>query len=177
MNHQDWVLNSQRSIILNIDSNISTEIITKNDKKLLIVSNVPEKVIDKLYFITNTDQNNNYLYIEKFQVYINGSPLPVPIRGLNETVQDVYYNSDIYSFLNSQKIHYPFNALLYQQGCVFRGTTFSEYVDFASACTPLSPETSGFEKRYAFIVNPDEPMGSPVATPSYSSGGNNSGGP
>jgi hypothetical protein len=164
MNHQDWILNSQKALIFKVDPNISTEIISKNDKKLLLVSNVSEESIDKLYFITNTDQNNNYLYIEKFQVYINSSPLSVPIRGLNETVQDVYYNSDITSFLNSQKVHYPFNGLLYQQGCVFRGTTFSEYVDFSSSCTPLSPETSGFEKRYAFIVNPD-------VTPLYSGGG------
>ena len=155
MNHTDWLLNSQKALILKVDANISTNIVNRGKSKVLVVANVPENVIDKLYFITNTDQNNNYLYIEAFEVYIGGSPTPCPIPGLDKTVKDVYYNSDITSFLNGEKIKYPFNGLLYQQNCAFRGTTFSEYVDFASACTPLSPTTTGFKKTYTFIVNPD----------------------
>ena len=152
---KDWLLNSQKALILKVDANISTVIVNDGINKKLYVENVSEGIIDKLYFITNTDQNNNYLYIEDFKVYIGGSPTPCPIQGLDDTVKDVYYNSDISSFLNGDKIQYPFNGLLYQQNCAFRGTTFSEYVDFASACTPLSPTTIGFKKTYAFTVNPD----------------------
>ena len=155
MDHEDWLLNSQRALILKVDANISTQIVDDGVNKKLFVADVQEELIDKLYFITNTDQNNNYLYIETFEVYIGNPPTPCPIPGLDKTVKDVYYNSDISSFLNNDKIHYPFNGLLYQQNCAFRGTTFSEFVDFASACTPLSPTTIGYKKTYAFILNPD----------------------
>lgn len=95
---KDWLLNSQKALILKVDANISTAIVNDGINKKLYVENVSEGIIDKLYFITNTDQNNNYLYIEDFKVYIGGSPTLCPIQGLDDTVKDVYYNSDISSF-------------------------------------------------------------------------------
>jgi len=156
LNHADWVLNSQKALIIKVNANISTVLLNDKTNKKLVVANVSEKDIDNLYFLTNTDQNNNYLYIERFDVYIQGQPIPIPIPGLEDSVKNVYYNSDTNSFLNGQKIHYPFNGLLYQQDSVFSGNTFSEYVDFISNCIPLSPSTNGLKKTYSFVLNPDE---------------------
>jgi len=155
MNHADWVLNSQKSLILKVNANISTQIISDGPNKKLFISNISEEDIDNLYFLTNTDQNNNYLYIERFDIYVGSSPTPLPIPSLENTVKNVYYNSDINSFINGQKVHYPFNALLYQQDCLFRGNTFSEYIDFVSDTTPLSPSTRGLTKIYNIVLNPD----------------------
>ena len=154
--HDDWLLNSMKSLILHVDSNISAEIVTDEKyKKTLVVSNIPENIIDSIFFITNTDQNNNYLYIDNFTVYINKSPSPTPLPGLNNVVTSVFYNSDIDSFLNGNKTHKPFQGVLYQKDCLFRGNTFSEFVDFLSSTTPLSATTIGSSKTYAFIVYPD----------------------
>ena len=154
--HEDWLLNSMKSLLIQVDSNISAEIVTdENAKKTLIVNNVPEEVIDNLVFITNTDQNNNYLYIDNFLVYTNKSPNPTPLPGLNNVVTSVFYNSDITSFLNGNKTHKPFQGVLYQQDCSFRGNTFSEFVDFFSSSIPLSATTIGSIKTYDFIVYPD----------------------
>jgi hypothetical protein len=154
--HEDWLLNSMKSLLIQVDSNISAEIVTdENAKKTLIVNNVPEEVIDNLVFITNTDQNNNYLYIDNFIVYTNKSPNPTPLPGLNNVVTSVFYNSDINSFLAGNKTHKPFQGVLYQQDCLFRGNTFSEFVDFYSSSVPLSSTTIGYTKTYAFIVYPD----------------------
>jgi hypothetical protein len=158
LSHTDWLLNSMKNLIIKVNSNISTVIVTdSNNKKTLLVNNVSESDIDKIYFITNTDQNNNYLYIDNFSVYIDNYPSPVPFPGLNETVLNVFRDSDVSSFIAGQKVHYPFNALLYQQDCSFKGTTFSQFVDFLSSATPLSPNTAGTVKTYGFIVYPDLP--------------------
>ena len=158
LTHEDWVLNSQKALIIEADNNISTNIVTDSEgMKTLVVSNVTEAVIDSLRFITNTDQNNNYLYISDFQVYINNNPLPIPIPGLSDTVKLVYYNNDINAFLSGRNTHTPFRGTNYQQDCLFNGNTFAEFSDFFSSAVPLSPTTIGYTKTFSFIVDPDRP--------------------
>ena len=156
LTHADWVLNSQKALIIQADNNISTNIVTDSEgMKTLVVSNVTEAVIDSLRFITNTDQNNNYLYITDFQVYINNTPQPCPIPGLDDTVKSVYYNDDINAFLSGSNTHTPFRGTNYQQDCLFTGNTFAEFVDFFSSAVPLSPTTIGYTKTFSFILDPD----------------------
>jgi methylglyoxal synthase len=89
LKHRDWLLYSTKRIIQSVDENISVEIIdTPNGGKKLIASEITEADIDKIAFLTNTDQNNNYLYLEDFQVYIAGSISPLNIPGLKETVMN-----------------------------------------------------------------------------------------
>jgi len=155
LEHRDWVLYSTKKMLQSIDQHISVDIIEKpNNIKILIASGVSESSIDKLLFLTNTDQNNNYLYLEDFQVYIIGAYSPLNIPGLKETCMNVYRASDIDGFLSGNKTHNPFNPKNFQNSS-FTGTTFSQFVDQYSSLLPYCVSTSNQIKTYQFTLNPD----------------------
>jgi hypothetical protein len=154
----DWLLFSEKSLILNLNSNISTEILPfGKDKKVLQVTDIPEDTIDLIPFLCNTDNNNNYLYINEFTVYISNNSKPVTIPGLNEIINNVFRTSDITSYINGSNIHYPFNPSYYQKNSTFDGNTFSDFIDQFTEFLPNSVQTLGVTKRYAFNVYPDDP--------------------
>ena len=150
LQHRDWLLYSQQRIIQNIDPNISIVIMdTANGGKILRVTNISEESIGKLKFLTNTDHNNNYLYIETFNVYIYGSPTPLNIYGLEEIIMNIFRNSDINSFINGEKVFQPF------KDDNFKGDNISLFIDRYTELNPLSPNTAGKIKTYQFDLNPD----------------------
>ena len=83
---RDWLLFSMQQLIENVDPNISINIIKAGESKLLIASNITEDSIIKLSFLTNSDFNNNYLYLENFSVFLNSYNEPLNIPGLSEIV-------------------------------------------------------------------------------------------
>jgi len=155
LKHRDWLLFSTKEMLQEVDENISIEIVDRKDGgKVLVASGVSEKSIDKLVFLTNTDQNNNYLYLEDFEVYIFGAYSPLNIPGLKETVMNVFRANDISGFLEGNKTHDPFNPKHFSK-TTFKGTTFSEYVDDFSGLVPYCTHTLGKIKTYNFVLNPD----------------------
>ena len=67
LTHADWCLFTQTRLIESVNPEIVCEIVNfSSEKKLLFVSNVTEADLLKIKFLTNTDQNNNYLYLEDF---------------------------------------------------------------------------------------------------------------
>ena len=56
LTHTDWVLFTQQKLISNVNNNIPSEIIKVGTKSYLIISDIPEEDLDKLYFLTNTDK-------------------------------------------------------------------------------------------------------------------------
>jgi len=156
LQHRDWLLYSTKKIIQSIDQNVSVDIIERsNNMKVLVASGINEASIDKLMFLVNTDQNNNYLYLEDFQVYIIGAYTPLNIPGLKETCMNVFRASDIDGFLLGDKTHNPFNPKNFQNS-TFKGTTFSQFVDEYSGLIPYCTSTSNKIKTYQIILNPDE---------------------
>lgn len=157
LQHRDWLLLSSKKLLLAVNYNISVSIVdTFNGGKLLIAQNISEKDIDKLPFLTNTDQNNNYLYLEDFNVYVEGSFTRKNLPGLKDVVINSYTTSDIDSFLTNQKLHYPFNVKSFTNS-TFKGTTFSEFIDQYSGLTPFTATTFGYVKTYEVVLNPDDP--------------------
>ena len=154
LTHADWCLYTQQKLISNVNSDIPSQVIKNGTKSYLIISNISEADLDKLYFLTNTDQNNNYLYIEDFKVYISSSPNPVNIPGLLEVITSSFRSNDANAFINGSKVYYPFDVKNFQNS-YFKGKTFSEFVDTLSGLLPYSANTSGYNKRYQIILNPD----------------------
>lgn len=154
LTHADWVLYTQQKLISNVNTDISSEVIKNGDKSYLIISNISETDLDKLYFLTNTDNNNNYLYIENFNVFTSNSSSSVNIPGLLEVVTSSFRSNDANAFINGSKVYYPFNVKNFQ-GSYFKGNTFSEFVDTLSGLLPYSANTSGYTKKYRIILNPD----------------------
>jgi hypothetical protein len=155
LEHRDWLLFSTEQILLTVDVNIRTKIIdTEDGGKRLIISHISEAAIDELIFLTNTDKNNNYGYIELLNVYVNGESNPTVIKGFNDVVLSMFRRSDITAFLQDKKLHKPFNVENLINGSDFKGSSFSEYVDIYAGLVQ-GPDTKNKVKVYEVIFNPD----------------------
>ena len=154
LKHRDWLLFSIKSRLLQVNENIAVSIIdTPDGGKRLIADNILPETIEELGFIVNTDQNNNYLYLEDFKVYNIATFSPVNIPGLKEVIQNVFRTSDINSFLNEDKIHKPFGVANYKANTSFKGSTFNEFV---MTLTDLIPYTTNVKDvTYSIVLNPD----------------------
>ena len=125
-----------------------------NDRKVLVASGITETMIDNLQFLVNTDQNNNYLYLEDFKVYAQGYFAPLDIPGLKQTVINAYRACDIDNFLLGNKTHTPFSGANFSSGTVTY-KTFNEFVDAYTSTNPYTPSTLNLQKTYQAVLNPD----------------------
>ena len=156
---------STQNIISAIDPAISTFIEDRpNGGKVLRVTQVQEETISNLAFLTNTDQNNNYLYLEDFKVYIQTRSSPIDIPGIVETTVNAYRKSDINSYLQRNRTHFPFDA------ANFKGLNFNQFIDQYTALQPTSLNTTGYPKFYEMVLNPDCVM--PLTSGSFFTGTN-----
>ena len=151
LKHRDWLLYSTKSILLSIDQGISIFIEdTPNGGKILRATQISEKTIGNLLFIVNTDQNNNYLYLQDFKVYVQGHIAPIDIPGIVPTFINVFRTSDINGFLQGNKTHFPFDPTN------FKGLTVNEFVDKYTALQPNTLDTFDYVKFYEIVLNPDD---------------------
>ena len=82
LKHRDWCLFTQKKLIQLTTPQVSVKIIDTTDGgKRLLAYNVTEAQIAAMKFLTNTDQNNNYLYLEDMRVRLKGSIEPLEIEG------------------------------------------------------------------------------------------------
>ena len=169
LNHSDWLLNSVTKIMESIDAKISVSSETTSvGGKRIFIYGIDEVAIDKLYFLTNTDQNNNYLYTEDFKVYLDNNAYPFEIPGLKDIAKSMYDHSDIFAFLSGNKIQIPYNVANITNTS-YTGKTFSGYIDYLSSTIPYIENTAGHIKKYQIILNTDDPVWN--APPGQGTGG------
>ena len=150
LKHRDWLLKTQQALVLKSAPDISTQIIeSSNGSKKLWIKYVDEQNFQELQFLTNTDNNNNYLYLEDFEIIVEGGIYPLDFPGLKETMVKIFEISDGNAFLDGKKTHQPF------MGPVFCGSTMSEYIDYVSDYLPFMNNTLGVKKYYNLVLNPD----------------------
>jgi hypothetical protein len=160
LKHRDWLLASTQKLIQQIDNNVvinisDTDNGTTSGGKIITISNISEEIIDKLPFLVNTDNNNNYFYLENFSVYLNNQPTPMKFPQLTEVTKQMFANSDINGFTSNAKIHTPF-AVENLGKTSYKGMTFSGYVDLLSSSTAWVTPTTGKKKTYTAVFNPDK---------------------
>jgi len=110
LEHADWLVYTTISMVQNVNPNIVTRFSKTENKRHLILYNVSEQDILNLYFLTNTDSNNNYLYLEEFVLFFNNNQSTgITIPGLKDLVLDIWRNTDANAFINEQKTYKPFN--------------------------------------------------------------------
>jgi hypothetical protein len=158
LKHRDWLLFTQQALISKVNPNISTAIVDRdNGSKVLIISDIPEDSLKDLLFITNTDNNNNYGYLEEFNVFRFGASIPLNIPGLSEIVKNIYRYSDMNAFLLKSTTHDPFNPKNFVNSS-FKGQSFTEFVDELTALLPFTTDTGSITTTYQIIFNPDQLM-------------------
>jgi hypothetical protein len=148
----DWLCFFTLSLIRKINPNIATHISKKTDsegntiKRNIFIKNISEEDITKLEFLTNTDDNNNFLYLESFGVRLAnefgrvGEYIKIP--GQIDVIKDIWRQSDSDAFLNNQKTHKPLENI-------------NKFVDSYTDLHKSLPKTYGFVKMYDLGLNPD----------------------
>ena len=148
---RDWLLESTKSLLLSVDNSISVTITeTSDNRKVLTASGISENAIDKLKFIVNTDQNNHYLYLDDFHVFLQGRSEPLNIPGLKEIVLNAYRTSDVNDFLSNKRVHNPF--LSHKVLRSNKPAKFSFFIDAYTALLGNMFSTFGSVKLYSVTL-------------------------
>ena len=149
----DWLCFFTETIIKKVNPSIIVNIsIQKNDdgitiKRLIYVSNISEEDILKLKFLTNTNDNNNYLYLEKFIVDLDNGNTKLRIHGLNDIILNFWRYSDSNAFEKDEKFFYPFSSIV----------NINKFIDDYTNLITIFPKTSNKPKIYSLVLNPDCP--------------------
>lgn len=144
----DWLCFLTKTMIQDVNTNIPVFINKKTDenekvtKRLIVAINVSEKDVKTLNFLTNTNTNNNYLYLENFSVYLDENTSPTEIPGLKEALLEMWRYSDSQAFLKGEKTHCPF-------------LNINKFVDDYANLHLCLPKTYLHVKKYNIHINPD----------------------
>ena len=168
LTHADWCLTTQLRLIESINPEIFCEIIDyPNGKKLLFVSNINEFDISKLRFLTNTDTNNNYLYMEEFRVFNKANTSkPLAIPGITNVMMELYKQADSKAYLLGEKTFIGFTSqdFLFSDFITngtnnFNGELYgpdiNSFVDLYTNIMPFCASTKPGTKLYSLVLNPD----------------------
>jgi len=159
LKHRDWLLRNTTQLILSIDPTITYIIVNgPNDSKHLIFSDITEESLLKLFFITNTDINNNYLYLEALHVYLENSNNCLQIPGLHELAIQLWAYADSNGFSDGKKFFKPFDNNLINP-VNGKPINIRTWIDIYSAMVPFIPNTLNKKLMFKMCVNPDEGVG------------------
>ena len=157
LQHRDWLINVTLKQLQKVDPNIRFKISNPDpEKKVLIIDNVSEESLAKLFFQTNTAQNNNYGYIDVFSVYLQNDVTHghISVPGLFKNVVEAWHQADAEAFGVGDKYMLPFYNPFTNP---YTGLPISipEFVDIQTQMLPWGVKTLGKEKLFQFIFNPD----------------------
>ena len=157
LTHADWWIHTTQKLLQSVDTNLRFKIERRDDKtQHLHVANISEETLSKLFFLVNTDQNNNYGYLENIFVFTEDdySRTPIEIPGVSELANGIWDNADAFGFINSQKTETPFLNPL-NNPITNEPLSFPQYVDLITAIIPWLPKTFGKVKKFGIVLNPD----------------------
>jgi len=177
LQHRDWLLRITIKQVLAIDPTITYRIDTGSDNsKHLILSDISEESLPHLAFITNTDCNNNYLYLEALNVSLVGNNHYLQIPGLNNLSVELWNHSDSNAFTKGDKFFKPFDSNL-KHPLTENPMNIIEWIDIYSSVLTFLPNTRDKKKKFRLILNPDCAQWAPPSLdnpccPGYFDGGN-----
>ena len=163
LSHGDWALLTQEKLIQQTDTNVSiTYIVQSNGTTNMSVSGIKPINIAKFKFLTNTNDNNNYVYLTQFNIYINNGFNPLVVPGLSDVVKTLFRNSDLTGYLNDSKTNQPFSDANVQSGQNL-AKTFNEFVSLGLTLIPYVPHLTVPQiiatATYEVILTADLPHG------------------
>lgn len=162
LQHRDWLLRTITKMVQKVNPHIRIKTKKRGGSKVLVLENILEADLDNLYFLTNTDVNNNYLYLETMQVFLYDDSYKneIMLPGLSRLMIECWNQADADAFLNNEKTFNPFKLPLnspHTPGVTSTSTKISvpQYVDIYSSMVPFLPETTGISKVFKLVLNPD----------------------
>jgi len=159
LTHADWWIRTCTKLLQKVDTSLRFTVVKVEKTQHLMVENISEATLSKLFFLVNTDQNNNYGYLEALQVFVKDdySRTAIPIPGFSTLANAIWNEADATGFVEGQKTQTAFLAPL-NNPYTNEPLTVPEYVDWITAVIPWAPKTFGKEKVFTLMLNPDSPV-------------------
>jgi hypothetical protein len=143
-------------LLQSVDTSLRFVIRRVGKTQHLVVENISEETLSKLFFLVNTDQNNNYGYLETLQVFTKDdySRTPVPIPGFSTLANAIWNEADAKGFIAGETTQTAFKTPL-NNPLTNEPLSIPQYVDLITAIIPWAPKTLGKEKIFSIVLNPD----------------------
>jgi len=157
LTHADWWVRTTVKLLQTVDTALRFNIIKMGETQHLIVENISEATLSQLFFLVNTDQNNNYGYLESLQVFLQSdySRTAIPIPGFSTLANAIWNEADATGFVAGEKTQTAFLNPL-NNPYTNQPLSICEYVDLITAVIPWAPKTSGQVKIFTLMLNPDK---------------------
>jgi len=156
LTHADWWIRTCTKLLQKVDTSLRFTVVKIGKTQHLVIENISESTLSKLFFLVNTDQNNNYGYLEALQVFVKDdySRTAIPIPGFSTLANAIWNEADAMGFVDGEKTQTAFLAPL-NNPYTNEPLTIPEYVDWITAIIPWAPKTFGKEKVFTLMLNPD----------------------
>jgi len=156
LTHADWWIRTCTKLLQQVDTSLRFTVVKVEKTQHLVIENISESTLSKLFFLVNTDQNNNYGYLEALQVFVKDdySRTAIPIPGFSTLANAIWNEADATGFVEGQQTQTAFSAPL-NNPYTNEPLTVPEYVDWITAVIPWAPKTFGKEKIFTLMLNPD----------------------
>ena len=110
LTHADWWIRTCTKLLQKVDTSLRFTVVKVEKTQHLMVENISETTLSKLFFLVNTDQNNNYGYLEALQVFVKDdySRTAIPIPGFSTLANAIWNEADAVGFVEGQKTQTAF---------------------------------------------------------------------
>jgi len=139
LTHADWlgnmIANKIRMLNPNIVIGVRASKYQKNKGVLINIYEISETDITNLALPTNTDSNNNSLFLDKIAVKLDNNAISYSIPGFKDATVAAFNYYDANAFINGQKSFIPF-------------TQVNTYLDNYTSLIPFLPQTINHIKTY-----------------------------
>jgi len=156
LTHADWWVRTTTKLLQKVDTTMRFTVGKVGKTQHLIIENISEATLSKLFFLVNTDQNNNYGYLESLQVFLQSdySRTAIPIPGFSTLANAIWNEADATGFVAGEKTQTAFLNPL-NNPYTNQPLSICEYVDWITAVIPWAPKTFGQVKIFTLMLNPD----------------------
>lgn len=122
-----------------------------------------------LRFLTNTEQNNSYLFLENFSIFnINNPTNPLNVPGISSIMQELFIQSDYEAFIRGDKTHLGFSTQNFlfsdfrnNAPNIFNGDGFgpsiNDFINLYTSLIPFSARTTPGSKLHSITLITDIP--------------------
>jgi hypothetical protein len=160
LTHADWWIRTSTKLLQKVDTALRFSVVKVEKTQHLVIENISEATLSKLFFLVNTDQNNNYGYLEMLLVFVKDdySRTPIPIPGFSTLANAIWNQADAEGFIKGQKTQTAFLTPL-NNPYTNEPLSIPDYVDWITAIIPWAPKTLDKEKIFTLVLNPDLGVG------------------
>jgi len=152
---RDWVFETSKKTIQNIDPSVKFKIAQSGREKQLSMSNISHETLEKMFFMTNDNTKSNYLCLGNFGVYTdNNDANMLELPGLRQIMIEHWKNADAGALLSTNaKTFKPFYKPFRDPSDPKKSISVKEYIDIYTSMIPFAYKTKNVNLKFTMVVN------------------------